>query len=114
MSNQITTTGNFRVQDVTYKHARKQSEIDTELGITPTNSVDEVEAPVSLTPEQLIKFYEDCINVTNDTHRRLAYGQTIKFIKELLETKTQLSVYQNRELNEIAGRDSTPNDLESD
>lgn len=112
MSQQRTTTSNiFRVEDVTFRGARKQSEIDKELGIEPDVSTDEVEVPVSLTPEQIKSFYLKKIQATQDQAQRRVYAQTIKWIDELQSVKAELMQYKMKELREQASAD-TPDDIQ--
>lgn len=102
----ITTTKNgFRVEDVTFKNPRMQSEILNE-GVREDNEeeVNEVEVPTSLTPEQVISFYESKIRATKDTHEIRLYSQTIKWIKELLEARSKINTIRERELLEESHR----------
>lgn len=78
----VTRVGNLRVEDITFKGARSQSEVAKELlkeqGITNIDRPTPV--PKSLTPEQLIKFYEEC--ATREPDRATLYVHTTKVIKE--------------------------------
>ena len=50
----MTTTKNgFRVEDITFKGARRQCEIDNEIEHEEGENTQDVKAPVSLTPEQV-------------------------------------------------------------
>lgn len=97
MANNMTTTQNgFRVVDVTFKGARKQSAIDAELG--QESPVDNnVTVPVSLTPEQVKAFYEAKSDGTHNMNERKLYQQTIKWIDEMLALKKQVIDYQLKE-----------------
>lgn len=110
MSQNITTTGNIKVQDITFKHARRQNEIDKELGREePTK--EEVKAPVSLTPEQVVDFYKQSIQNTDDTQTKMVYAQTIKWIKELQDTKSKLALLIMQKERSNNGEEH-PTDLE--
>ena len=80
MSNRMTTAmgNNFRSEDVTYRHARRQSEIENEIE-REEEPVREVKAPVSLTPEQVTAFY-------------------LLKIKDLQDTKKELLSYREKEI----------------
>lgn len=105
-----TTTSHFRVEDVTFKKARKQSEIDRELGVEPTLNTEDVEAPVSLTPEQIKSFYEKKIQATEDQAQKRVYAQTIRWIDELQKVKVELYQYKAKELRGVDT--DTPNDIQ--
>lgn len=106
MSKNITTArgGMFRVEDVTFHNARKQSEVAKELGFAEETS-DKVELPTSLTPEQLIKYYKECADNTNVTKEKVAYSQTSKYLQEYLELKQKLLKYQTQEFIEKRAND---------
>lgn len=110
-SNQMTTTGMIRVEDCTFKRARKQSEIDKELGVEKEEEK-EVEVPVSLTPEQVKAFYLKKIQATQDQPTRRVYAQTIRWIDELQRVKAELNQHMLKELRELAARDDSPEDLQ--
>ena len=99
--NNVTTTQNgFRVEDITFKGARRQCEIDKEIDTIEESEV-EVKAPISLTPEQVKEFYVSKINVARDSNEKRLYSQTIKWIDELLETKKKLFALEAKEANEV-------------
>lgn len=89
MSNVTTTQNGFRVEDITFKGMRKQSEIENEI---PQNEgkVSEVNVPVSLTPEQVKAFYEDKTAHTRDMKEKRVYEQTIRWIDDMLEYRKKL------------------------
>ena len=98
--NDVTTTRNgFRVEDITFKNARRQCEIDNE-----TDNSEEVEvsiqAPVSLTPEQVKSFYMLKIASAKDSNEKRVYAQTIRWIDELLDTKKKLFAFEAKEVKE--------------
>lgn len=97
----MTTTRNgFKVEDVTFRGARLQSEILKE--IEPEDiPEEEVKAPVSLTPEQVKAFYVSKIAVARDSNEKRVYAQTIKWIDELLETKKKLFILESKEVGEV-------------
>ena len=110
MSNRTTTTTNgFRVEDVTFRNARRQCEIDNE--IEREESVEEeVQAPVSLTPEQVKAFYLLKIDKAKDSNEKKVYAQTIRWIDEMLETKKKLFAFENKEV--VENDDGTADDIE--
>ena len=89
MNNITTTQKGFRVEDITFKGMRRQSEIDKETFHNEESSL-EITAPVSLTPEQVKSFYESKISQTVDTREKRVYGQTIKWIDDMLEYRKKL------------------------
>ena len=113
MKDKITTTkSGFRVEDVTFHNARKQSAILDELEYEDVQDT-EVVAPKSLTPEQVTKYYEDLLSVTSDLDSKRVYSQTIKWIKELQEVKAELSKLRQKELK-VMRNEETPDDIEED
>ena len=88
---------NFRVENITYQHARKQSEIENEIE-REEEPVQDVKPPVSLTPEQVIEFYKAKIATTSDSNEKRLYSQTITWIKELQSTKRELSAIREKEI----------------
>lgn len=93
MSTTTTTTKGFRVEDITFHNARRQSAVEEELRAENPNDyeeVEEVKAPISITPEQVISFYKQKIEVAKDSNEKRVYSQTIKWIIELSETKKKL------------------------
>ena len=98
MSNHMTTTRNgFRVEDVTFKHARKQSEIENEIERDSEEEQFQIKAPVSLTPEQVKIFYLAKIDASKDSNEKRLYSQTISWIEELQKTKKELIALKNKE-----------------
>lgn len=88
---------NFRVENVTYQHARKQSEIENEIE-REEEPVQDVKPPVSLTPEQVIEFYKAKIATTSDSNEKRLYSQTITWIKEFQSTKRELLAIREKEI----------------
>lgn len=107
----ITSTRGFKVEDVTFKHARRQNEIEKELNYE-TVAETEVEVPVSLTPEQVIDYYQTLINLSDDTKEKVLFSQTIKWIKELQKVKAELVVYKLRKEREEEASFKTPDDIQ--
>lgn len=104
MSNQMTTTQNgFRVEDVTYKRARRQSEIDNEIDRPEEKDEGDIKPPVSLTPEQVKAFYLSKIALATDTNEKRVYAQTIRWIDDLLDTKKKLIALELKEVTEADG-----------
>lgn len=99
----ITTTGSIKVVDVTFKGGRSQDQVLKDLeekyGSDPDNDNGVVVAPVSLTPEQVKKYYEQKISVTSNQQEKKVYAQTIRWIDEMLEVRKKLVAlelkYQN-------------------
>ena len=109
MNNVTTTTKGFRVEDVTFRNARRQCEIENEIEHFE-DEIDDIKAPVSLTPEQVKSFYKDKISVARDSNEKRVYAQTIKWIDELNDTKKKLFALENKEV--VANDDGTANDIE--
>ena len=99
MSNVTTTRNGFRVEDITFKHARQQSAILDEMDLEEIVE-ESVKAPISLTPEQVKQFYTTKISVARDSNEKRVYSQTIKWIDELLETKKKLFALESKEVVE--------------
>lgn len=98
--NDITTTRNgFRVEDITFKNARRQCEIDNEVEKSEETE-DSIQAPVSLTPEQVKSFYMLKIASAKDSNEKRVYAQTIRWIDELLDTKKKLFALEAKEVKE--------------
>lgn len=78
----VTTKDSIRVEDITFHGARSQREVEREIlakqGITDIDRPTAV--PNSFTPEQLIKFYEECS--VREKDRVKVYSHTIKVIRE--------------------------------
>lgn len=103
--------GGFRVEDVTFRNARQQSEILNEGVIDEEIEKSKVEAPKSLTPEQIKNFFLKKIQNTTDEGEKRVYAKTIHLVDELAEIKNKLVKY---ELEEMKRQDSadTPDDIE--
>ena len=98
--NDVTTTRNgFRVEDITFKNARRQCEIDNEVEKSEETE-DSIQAPVSLTPEQVKSFYMLKIASAKDSNEKRVYAQTIRWIDELLDTKKKLFAFEAKEVKE--------------
>ena len=98
--NDVTTTKNgFRVEDITFKNARRQCEIDNEVEKSEETE-DSIQAPVSLTPEQVKSFYMLKIASAKDSNEKRVYAQTIRWIDELLDTKKKLFALEAKEVKE--------------
>ena len=111
--NNVTTVarGGFRVEDVTFKGARQQSEILKE-GVNDVEvNPEKVEVPKSLTPEQVKKYLLKTIQYSNNEDEKRVFAQVIKWIDELSEAKKKLI---SIELEDMKRRDSeqTPEDIE--
>ena len=89
-NNSVTTTmKGFRVEDITFRGARRQCEIEKEIEHEEEEEV-EVKAPVSLTPEKVKSFLKQKISVAKDSNEKRVYSQTIRWIDELSETRKKL------------------------
>lgn len=97
MSRVTTTQNGFRVEDITFRNARQQSEILREMGEEVIEEGDSIKAPVSLTPEQVKSFFQSKIAVAKDSNEKRLYSQTIVWIDELLETKKKLIALEAKE-----------------
>lgn len=98
--NDVTTTRNgFRVEDITFKNARRQCEIDNEVEKSEETE-DSIQAPVSLTPEQVKSFYMLKIASAKDSNEKRVYAQTIRWIDEMLDTKKKLFALEAKEVKE--------------
>ena len=98
--NDVTTTRNgFRVEDITFKNARRQCEIDNEVEKSEETE-DSIQAPVSLTPEQVKSFYMLKIASAKDSNEKRVYAQTIRWVDELLDTKKKLFALEAKEVKE--------------
>lgn len=106
----MTTTRNgFKVEDITFRGARKQSEILNEIEQEEVPE-EEVQAPVSLTPEQVKDYYKAKIIVAKDSNEKRVYSQTIKWIDELTETKKKLFALEAKQV--IENDDGTGDNIE--
>lgn len=112
MSNVTTTRNGFKVEDITFRNARRQSEILKEIEQEDGENTDDVKAPVSLTPEQVKAFYMLKIANAKDSNEKRVYAQTIRWIDELLETKRKLLALEAKEASEV--KDETGIDDEDD
>ena len=88
---------NFRVENITFTGARKQSEIENEIEHEEEPEQD-IKAPVSLTPEQVIDFYKAKIAKASDSNEKRVYSQTIRWIKDLQSTKKELIAIREKEI----------------
>lgn len=108
--NDVTTTRNgFRVEDITFKNARRQCEIDNEVEKSEETE-DSIQAPVSLTPEQVKSFYMLKIASAKDSNEKRVYAQTIRWIDELLDTKKKLFALEAKEVKD--NDDGTANSID--
>lgn len=110
MGNVTTTRSGFRVEDITFKNARQQSEILKEIEQEEGVETTSVQAPVSLTPEQVKAFYMLKITATTDSNEKRVYAQTIRWIDELLDTKKKLFALEAKEV--VENDDGTADSIE--
>lgn len=93
MSNNMTTTGHIRVEDITFKGARQQSQVIEDIKARHGEDqveVGDVKVPVSMTPEAVKSFYEQKIAETRNPNEKKIYAQTIRWIDECLDAKKKL------------------------
>lgn len=110
MANNMTTTRNgFRVEDITFKNARQQSQILNEMDCIE-ESEESVRVPISLTPEQVKDFYKSKIELAKDSNEKRLYSQTINWIDELSEVKKKLFLLESKEV--VENDDGTGDDIE--
>lgn len=106
-----TTMKGFRVEDITFRHARMQDEIKNEIDI-PDNKEVEIKPPVSLTPEQVKDFYKTKISLSQDSNEKRVYSQTIKWIDSMLSLRKRVLEYELKE--EALRQEEIDNGIESD
>lgn len=104
MNNVTTTRNGFRVEDITFRGMRRQSEINNEISQN-NEEVSEVNAPTSLTPEQVKTFYRDKISQTKNTKEIKVYEQTIRWIDDMLEYRKKLV---SIEIKQVEVKDENP------
>ena len=103
MPGRITTTqtfDNFRKEDITYKKARRQSEIADELDKGEIVGEVNVEVPTSSTPEQLIAFYKDMSKSAKTKAEKNIYSQTAKMIQRMQTLEQELVQYKAKPVPE--------------
>lgn len=91
-----TVKSGFRVEDITFRNARRQSAIELEIEKEQPTPLD-IEAPVSLTPEQVKSFYTAKSKDNISLQEKRVYLQTIVWIDELLEVKKKLIALETKE-----------------
>ena len=112
MNNTTTTAtrSGFRVEDVSFKGARQQSEILKE-GVTNAEFEEkEPEVPKSLTDEQVKAYLLKCIQSTTDNDKRKVFAHLVKCVDELAELKKENIKYKMKEL-QSSQMESTPDDV---
>ena len=107
----VTTTKNgFRVEDLTFKGARRQSEVAKEIEAerranNPDADTEDTTVPVSLTPEAVKTFYTSKANATVDMREKRIYLQTLKWIDEMLDLRKKYVALQLKQVNEDTSSD---------
>lgn len=89
----MTTTGHIRVDDVTFRNGRKQSQILQEIAESrgvDVSEVGDISIPVSLTPEQVKNFYKEKSEAADNVQEKRIYNQTIQWIDEMLDLKKKV------------------------
>ena len=92
-----TTNSKFPVIDITFKGARKQCEIDNEIG-TENKTEEQIYIPVSYTPEQLVQFYEDKSSKTLNIAEKKKKKKTIELIKDYQTVKKTLVSFELKQV----------------
>lgn len=101
----MTTTKNgIRVEDITFKNARKQSAIIDELPEEDREISAENLAPVSMTPEQVKSFFNVKKEQTHNGNEKRLYDTVCEWIdsyfalkKQVILLEKKLDVYENVE-----------------
>lgn len=104
MSNNMTTTrSGFRVEDVTFKRARRQSDIEKEIAEEQGDVYvpEKVKPPVSMTPEQIKDFLHLKIDTVSDTNEKRLYGCCIQYIDRALEAEKRLVEIELKQKTEV-------------
>ena len=101
----------FRVQDITFKGARKQSEILNEIEVEEKEK-QVVQAPTSCTPEQVKTYLSDLAKVSEDNAQKRVLLSACKMIEELMRSKDELRYLRNKVETLTALDDDTPDDIE--
>lgn len=110
MGRVTTTTNGFRTEDITFKGARKQSEIENEIE-KPEDEDVEVKAPVSMTPEQVKDFFKIKIATAKDSNEKRVYSQAIRWIDDLQNTRKKLIVAEEKLSQYVADRAEQEDDI---
>ena len=91
----MTTTKNgFRVDDITFRGARKQSEIENEIEKDEVEEVD-VKAPVSLTPEQVKDYYKTKIALAKDSNEKRREYLSLELLAQLKPLGIPMEAYKD-------------------
>lgn len=95
--------GGIRVEDVSIKNARRQSDILNEI---PQENVvsPEPEVPISTTIEQVKEFYLSSFKMTDDSSKKRVYAQTVMWLDELLELRKTVKKYEFKEMVSQIGK----------
>lgn len=84
-----TTSSMWREEDITFKNARRQSEIINEMGDEDCeSSCAGAQVPVSLTPEQVIRFLSDKSRSSSREEARV-YSRLIEWVSELQSLRSE-------------------------
>lgn len=87
--------GIFESENVSFRNARKQSEVAKELAEERGISPEEVGVPVSVTPESVIKYFEEKAESSNEQEKKI-YLQSAKWIEELFEARRELKILREK------------------
>ena len=110
MQTTTTTRNGFKVEDITFHKARRQSAIENEIE-TPDTTEGNVTVPVSKTPESIKKFLQDKIEATKNVREKEVFEYLIKTIDTLADTRKHLKDTQN-ELDKLKDEKSKANSEE--
>ena len=109
----VTTTRGFRVEDITFKNARRQSEIFNELASENAQN-DHIATlppvPQSFTPEQITSYLNDVISNTEDHNTKRLFSMILKVVRENEDLKNQVRKL-NQQVDSFKALETTPDDI---
>lgn len=97
MYNTTTTRNGIRVEDISFKDARKQSEILKEMDTPVQVDSDDTPIPVSMTPEQVNKYLTSKQESTNNQSEKKFLGDLISLLYSLFEDRKKLVALELQE-----------------
>ena len=90
MMDEMTTSSFLRnVEDVTFRGYRNQSAIDDEIEKPKEDNI-VGSVPVSLTPEQVKRYFNEQIGITKDVNAKKMYQQVISWIDEAINSRKEI------------------------
>lgn len=107
MNGEMTTAakGMFRVQDVSLRNPRRQSEVAKEIAAEKGIAPGEVRAPVSLTPESVKSFFSKKAESTTNPDEKKIYTQTIAWINECFDLRKKVVFLESKLPKEVEDKD---------